>query len=111
MLLLAAALAWAQKAAPDAAAYTITIHVQASRLSDSCGGNPAVCSTAQRLTVLIDGKKYELEAAGGNVLRVGDYRAKMTKDETKRAAEYERVYEFLFADGTTRKYDVVGEGE
>jgi len=63
------------------------------------------------LTVSINGKKYELEAAGGSRLRLGDYKAKVEKDNSPRPYEYDRAYEFLFADGSTRKYWVVGEEE
>jgi hypothetical protein len=111
VLLLVPALAWAQKPAPKPADYAITVHVQASRVVDSCEGNPAVCNPTQRLTAVIDGKKYELEGGRGTVLRIGDYKAKIDKDEAKHAYEYQRTYEFLFEDGTTRKYSVVSELE
>jgi hypothetical protein len=114
ILLLVPALVWAQKPAPSQADFSITVHVQSSRVVDSCFGNPAACGSVQRLTVSIDGKKYELEGpikGAVDVLRVGDYKAKIAKDETKQAYEYRRVYEFLFADGITREYKVVGEGE
>jgi len=42
---------------------------------------------------------------------VGDYKAKVEKDNTQRTYEYERIYEFLFGDGSTRRYWVVGEEE
>ena len=111
ILALVPALASAQKPTLSPADYTVSVHVQASRLMDGCKGSPAGCFPVQRLTVLIEGKKYELEAYGPSLLRLGDYKAKIVKDETKRSYEYERVYEFLFADGTTRKYSVVGEVE
>jgi len=106
-LLLVPALVWATQSAPNPADYTTTVHVQSSRMSWYG------CRTqVQHLTVSIDGKKYELEGPGAiAVLRVGDYKAKVAKEEAKRVYEYFRTYEFLFADGTTRKYDVVGEGE
>ena len=112
ILALVPALAWAQKPTLSPADNTIAVHVQSSRSMDTCMGSPAGCFPAQHLTVLIEGKKYELEAKGSSgVLRVGDYKAKIVKDETKRSYEYDRAYEFLFADGTTRKYGVVGEVE
>jgi hypothetical protein len=52
-----------------------------------------------------------LDTSSGSLLRVGDYKAKVEKDNTQRTYEYERVYEFLFADGSTRRYWVVGEDE
>jgi hypothetical protein len=116
ILLLAPALAWAKsKPAPNPADYTITVHVQSSQ---SVG--PQVQLTAhswgwvQQLTVTIDGKKYELRegnTARADLLRVGDYKAKIATDEAAHPYEYHRVYEFLFADGQTRQYVVVGESE
>jgi hypothetical protein len=109
ILLLVPALAWAAKPASNPADYTITVHVQSSHLNVLEGrSNPSF----QHLTVLIDGRKYELEGVGDDgVIRVGDYKAKIAQDETKRAYEYLRTYEFLFTDGTARQYRVVGEGE
>jgi len=109
ILLLAPALAWAAKPGPSPADYPITVHVQSSRLINTFSGKDA--PMFQHLTVLIDGKKYELEAGGGSLLRVGDYKAKVEKDNTQRTYEYERIYEFLFGDGSTRRYWVVGEEE
>src|SRR5208283_315521 len=112
ILLLVPALVWAEKPAPNPADYTITVHVRSSRWTWSCfnsGGQPPALCGVQPLTVLVDGIKYELEGHAADLLRVGDYKAKIDKDETKRPYEYQRVYEFLFPDGTTRKYTVVGE--
>jgi hypothetical protein len=105
VLLLVPALAWAQKPAPSPAAYTITVHVQSSRLEFP--------SHVQRLTVVIEGKKYELQGTGAtfDVFRPGDYKAKIARDDSKQAYEYRRTYEFQLVDGTARKYDVVGEAE
>lgn len=45
------------------------------------------------------------------LLRVGDYKARIAKDDTASAYEYLRDYELLFADGKTRLYNVVSESE
>jgi hypothetical protein len=116
LLFLTPALAWAEKPAPKPADYTISVHVQASRLTTDCGdvtGGSSICWWLQRLTVLIDGKKYELDSniKTADLLRVGDYKAKLLKEETKRPYEYMRNYEFLFSDGTTRVYSLAGETE
>jgi len=51
-------LAQAEKKPPRSSAdYTISIHVQASRLADLCAHG---CGWVQHLIVLIDGKKHEL---------------------------------------------------
>jgi hypothetical protein len=66
----------------------------------------------QQLSVIIAEKHYELEAnTNTKVLPVGDYMARISYDKIDPNQEYVRVYELLFADGTTRRYTVVGESE
>lgn len=103
LLLFLSALAWAGEN-PDPADYTITIHVSSSNLNT--GGR-------QDLGVVINGKRYELlsELSIGMVLALGDYKAKLLKDEHKNTYDSVRVYEFLFADKRTRKFDVIGQTE
>jgi hypothetical protein len=71
---------------------------------------------------LIDGKKIELVGpttskkvyslpGPTSVLRIGDYPAKVVKDNNEHAYEYSSSYELLFPDGETRKYQVVGESQ
>jgi hypothetical protein len=102
VVLLFSALAWAGKA-PVPAEYTINVHVISSRLIE--GG-------WSRLTVIIEGKNYELQ---GNptlaLLAPGDYKAKLVKDEHKTSYDSYRVYEFLFPDLKTRQYHLVGVTE
>jgi hypothetical protein len=115
MLLFTPSLAVAQKAAPGSAEYTIAVHVQGSQLVNVCGSDSkgSSCGWMQKLTVTIDGKKYEIEDGSErrDLLHTGDYKAKILKDETTRPYEYRRIYEFQFADGKTRKFIVVGEFE
>ncbi|HXX13930.1 MAG TPA: hypothetical protein VEJ47_03415 [Candidatus Eremiobacteraceae bacterium] len=69
---------------------------------------------AQKVNVIIEGKKYELEAeAKGKValLALGDYKAKLIEDVHKNSYESSQTYEFQFSDGKTRKYVVVGQNE
>lgn len=110
VLLLAPSLTQAQKPAANPADYPIAIHVQSSHLIYVCGTD---CSFNKELNVVIEGKKYELSETGVSqeLLRVGDYKARIVKDTTTRSFEYERIYEFLFADGKTCKFRVVGESE
>jgi hypothetical protein len=115
IFLIIPAMAWAEKPKANPADYTISVHVQSSRIVDFCsdvtqGSN--VCSWEQNLTAIIDGKKYELQSGTRvKLLRLGDYKAKITKDDSQNAYEYMRTYEFLFPDGQTRQYVVVGEME
>jgi len=99
------------KPAPNPADYTISVHVQSSHLFVECSGG--ICPQYERMDVLIDGKKYELTEFPWrkDLLRVGDYKARVFKEETTRPYEYARTYQFLFSDGTTREYTVTGEGE
>lgn len=67
--------------------YTIKIHVSSSNIG-SVG--------RQDLSVVIDGKKYELlcECSTGTLLALGDYKAKLIKDEHKTFYETIQVYDF-----------------
>jgi hypothetical protein len=91
--------------------YNIDVHVSASNIQIGTNGY-----YSQFLNVLIDGRKYELEAdllgpVGYSVLALGDYKAKLVKDEHKTTYQSIQIYEFLFADGKTMKFDVVGTSE
>lgn len=110
LLLLVPTLALAVKPAPNPADYTVAVHVRSSRLTselDPTAGFPRT----QHLVVVIDAKTYELLAEHSNdkLLRVGDYKAKIVVDEETQGYEYHRIYEFLFPDGKTLQFLVVGE--
>jgi hypothetical protein len=113
LLLLAPALSWAGKPKPNPADYTITVHVQSSFLTKECAGDCPMLPGIQHLIVVIDGKKYELDGAPEHpgVLRVGDYKAKLLKQDETRSYEFRWTYEFLFPDGKTRDFLVVSEAE
>ena len=52
-------------AASPSADYNITIHVSESRIGTDCGSvikGDSFCKSVQKLSVMIDGAKYELEA-------------------------------------------------
>lgn len=101
IVLLASALAWAG-AEPNPAEYTVNVHVSSSSIAT---GNLI-------LDVVIDGKRYELSGyAGGMLLALGDYKAKLVKDEHKTTYGSNQVYEFLFPDKKTRQFAVVGQTE
>ena len=102
--LLCSALACAS-AEPNPADYTINVHVSAARI-DSRG--------FVRLKVTLDGKKYELQGLDDVSLLVpGDYKAKKVPLKVKDAHTYDVYgnYEFLFPDGKTRRYNLVGISE
>jgi hypothetical protein len=105
-------------AAPNPAEYSINVHVISSRwvMEPSILAGP---EPFQKLNVVIDGKKYELEAptlkvnlqAGVALLALGDYKAKLVQDKHKNGYESSQAYEFLFPDNRTRKFTVVGRIE
>jgi hypothetical protein len=67
---------------------------------------------AQGLNVVIDGKKFQLfNSFNGGLLALGDYKAKLIKDDRKTPYESDRAYEFLFPDKKTRKFFVSGQSE
>jgi hypothetical protein len=45
------------------------------------------------------------------LLALGDYKAKLVKDEHKTTYGSNQVYEFLFPDKKTRQFTVVGQTE
>jgi hypothetical protein len=96
------AVAWA--ADPNAAEYSINVHVSSSRMVWE--GSPAL---SQKLDVIIEGKRYELFASNINaLLALGDYKAKLVRDEHRTGYDSFQVYEFLLPDKKTRKFTVVG---
>jgi len=68
----------------------------------------------QDLSVVIDGKKYELESLDmpDALLELGDYKARVLKDQHW-VGTYDswRVYEFLLPDNRKRQFLVVGQSE
>lgn len=104
VLLTLCACAWAAET-PKQSDYTINVHVSTSSIAIDLG--------YQILNVVIDGKKYTLgsEARLGKLLALGDYKAKIAKDEHKAAYDSEKVYEFLFADGKTRQFLLIEQSE
>jgi hypothetical protein len=83
--------------------YSINIHVQSSAYADRAG---------HILETIIAGKKYRLgDSAVGPLLMLGDYKAKLVKDEHKAAYESDQAYEMLFPDAKTRKFEVIEMSE
>ncbi len=107
-LLFFSALAWAASAGAD---YTIDVHVTATRMVR----DPGTIGRFQYLNVIINGKKFELESEGmpNALLSLGDYKARIVRDDHWRGAAYDsyRVYEFQLPDKKTRRFVVVGESE
>ena len=116
LLLTAFSFSWA---GPNTDEYSINVHVSSSRWVME----PAMLigpQPVQRISVIIDGKNYELEApatlranlqAGVTLLALGDYKARLVQDVHKTAYESSQAYEFQFSDKKTRKFMVVGQSE
>ena len=103
LVLLFAALAPAAPAPDD---YTINVHVTSS-YKLFIGSAPQ-----QGLAVVIDGKKYQLGGQyKGGLLALGDYKAKLSRDQHPNAYESNQEYELLFPDNKTRTYTVFGQIE
>jgi hypothetical protein len=86
--------------------YPITVHVTSSYYQGGVFGHQ------QGLDVVVDGRKYSL--AGSTdvaLLALGDYKAKLVKDEHKTTYESYQEYELLFPDKKTRKYLVISQSE
>lgn len=101
VLLLVSAFAWAG-AEPGIGDYTVNVHVSSSN----------VTTGLLQLNAVINGKNYVLSSSAvPGLLALGDYKARLLKDEHKTAYDSYQVYEFLFPDNKTRKYIVVGQWE
>ena len=102
-LLIVSTFAWA-KDAPNPADYTISVHVSKSYFGER---------GSQMVKAVIDGKKYELVARPDYpmLLALGDYKAKLVKDQHRGTYSYQQEYEFLFPDQKTKKFRVVGQSE
>ena len=112
ILLSASAFAWAAEPVPNPADYTIDVHVQSSSVDTECTSNG--CAYEQRLTALVNGKSYELlssPTAHPYLLKLGDYKARISKNMSDQPYEYYTVYEILFTGGKTQTYAVVGDHE
>ena len=96
----------------DPSQYTVIVHVVASEY-------PLPLDVSNEiLTVTIDGKHYKM--IGGTMfhglITPGDYHTKLTRpvlanDEHKTAYESAHSFEFLFPDGTTRRFDMIAQSE
>jgi hypothetical protein len=117
LILLSSASMFAQEAKPNPNDYKVNVRVRSSLLAFMCGGvsmGSSSCSSNQQLKVEIDGKTYDLLSQDHShvaLLRTGNYKARLLKEDTKLAHEYTRTYELLFPNGDTRKYRVTGEYE
>jgi len=96
--------------------YTISVQVQASSLVNICGTISAGsdCGYVQHLSVVIDGKHYQLNstAYSSDILQAGAYKAKIQKEDRHgQTYQYTRIYRLIFPDGKFSDYLVVEEDQ
>ena len=102
----------AQKPKPQPGDFPLTVHVKRSRIE------PFRDTTPLHLWVVISGKSLEFtdfthsQYFGFTAIVVpGDYRARLSHEETRRGGQLQQTYEFLWPDGTLETFDLVGESE
>lgn len=110
VVLLLSVFVWAEPSPSD---YPISVHVNSAQVLSVTGafGKGLVI---QSLHVVINGKKFELEAEsnrGHALLALGDYKAKLVEDKHTSTYESSQMYELLFPDNTTKKFVVTGQYE
>src|SRR5215475_3162966 len=95
-VLLLSTLCWGQSSTGES---SVNVHVTSSQwlmvpLSTGASGD-------RKLNVIINGKKYELEAPAKRtrLLALGDYKAKLIEDVHKNSYESTQTYELQFSDG------------
>ena len=100
----------------DPSQFTVDIHVSKSSL-EVIPDRPSN-GVAQRLDVTIDGHHLVLDGfsavrnkPGPWLLPVGDYKARVKKENTAPNGAYWRTYEVLLKDGSTWDGDVTGVSE
>jgi hypothetical protein len=104
---------WSQTSAQTA---TFDLRIVSAFLEDECGqvnfGN-SVCRQALHLRVEDSQHSLELVSSRGKppftLLALGVYKARLVKDEHSKPFLSSRVYELLYPDGSTERFDVVGE--
>lgn len=93
--------AWANSN-PNPADYPLTVHVI------SCHFYP---SGGLVLETTINGTKYTLWDNWTQLLRPGDYKAKLVKDKHENLYQFSAEYELLYPDGKTEHFHVYGISE
>ena len=88
----------------EALQYPLLVHVAHARLM----GQPV---SVLHLDVVIDGKTVELEAGATSLLHIGEYQARLLKDDEGKSGWFSKSYELLFTDGTKVVFSEVAESE
>jgi len=122
LLLFAACAVGAGFAKTAPAQYPLTATVEESRVVTRCGGavhGASACHDYREVKALIDGHHFQLEARidrgildfpAEGILMLGDYKARVVAYGHSKPVYYQQTLELRYADGSTEKYEVVGEG-
>src|ERR1700737_1059216 len=102
VLLLCPAIAFAPP--PNPADYPVNVHVTTSRIIRPIN---QAGQAGQRIQVVIEGKKYELQGLSDGVLALGDYKAKL-KEIHRNSYDIYKTYEILMPDGKIRNFNLTG---
>jgi len=90
--------------AANPADYPLTLHVTHAFLSGALN--------ELRLDAVVNGKNLQLQSQDhSGLLHVGDYKARLVKDEENKGGWFTVTYELLLADGTHWFFNVVAESE
>jgi hypothetical protein len=99
--------------------YPIAVHVYRTGIVALL--DPNASNTYVELEATIAGQKLILASTENvyanflrtefKVMKTGDYKARLLKDQSVNAAEYTRQYEFLLSDGKKLQFNVIGESE
>ncbi len=95
-------------------AYTVTIHVTASRITVFCGAvglGGSSCNSEQQITADVGSSTYEMSNFKSikGIVAPGDYKGKLVEDKTWPTNEFNKTYELLVPDGSARKFNVTGQ--
>ena len=92
------------KTSVNPADFSVTVHITHAFLEG--------VQNHLHLDAVVDGKKYQMESLDGStMLHVGDYKARVVRDDEKKSDLFTKAYEILFPDGTHWVFTVVGESE
>ncbi len=80
-------------------------------------GNSVSCLTALDIKAVIDGRTFWLEAAKpkydlkDGLLELGTYKVRLLDDEHPIDSKFKRSYTFIYPNGKTEDYFVIGESK